>query len=311
MNNLVSVVIPAHNAARFIFETLRSVAVQTHSNLELIVVDDGSDDGTCEILRGFRDRRIRLLQTDRTGAAFARNIGLAEAQGEFIQFLDADDILSPHKLASQLSALGHAGELLASCAWRAFVDSIDAATIVSEPVWTTENTVVWQQQSMCGLGMMQTGCWLTHRSLIEKAGAWNESLTLHDDGEFFTRVMLATQRQVFVPDCCVYYRRVSGSLSRQRGRKAIESAFETCRLRGEWLLRAENSAASKIAAATLWGQFAYEFSAVQPALVNSAMQQIRLLRQSPENVIGGPSFRMLHRWLGWKQAMIVRQLSGR
>jgi len=311
MNSFVSVIIPAHNAEKFILDTLLSVAAQTHSSFELIVVDDGSKDATSEIVRCFQDQRIRLFRTKGIGAAAARNVGLAEAHGAFIQFLDADDLLSPDKLALQLSALRQNNELLASCAWLPFIDTIDDAREFSEPVWTTEDTIAWQQQSMCGLGMMQTGCWLAHRSLIEKAGPWNESLTLHDDGEFFMRVMLAAGRQVFVPDCCVYYRRVAGSLSRQRGTKAIKSAFEVCRLRTELLLQAENSDASKSAAATLWGQFAYEFCHSEPALVNCAMRHIELLRHSPRNNIGGGKFRFLCQWLGWKRAMSVRRLAGK
>ncbi len=310
MNSFVSVIIPAHNAEKFILDTLLSVAAQTHSSFELIVVDDGSKDATSEIVRCFQDQRIRLFRTKGIGAAAARNVGLAEAHGEFIQFLDADDLLSPDKLALQLSALRQNNELLASCAWLPFTDRIDDALEFSEPVWTTEDPIAWQQQSMCGLGMMQTGCWLTHKSLIEKAGPWNESLTLHDDGEFFTRVMLAAGRQVFVADCRVYYRRVPGSLSRQRGAKAIESAFEVCRLRTELLLLTKNSDASSIAAATLWAQFAYEFSGSEPALVNSALRQIKLLGHSPKNIIGGPKFRIVQQWLGWTWAMSVRRFSG-
>ena len=95
---LISVVIPAYNAAAYLPETLASVRAQTFSNYELIVVDDGSDDATCEIASQFG---ARCLQQAKRGAAAARNTGIRAACGEFVAFLDADDIWMPTKLTRQ------------------------------------------------------------------------------------------------------------------------------------------------------------------------------------------------------------------
>jgi glycosyltransferase involved in cell wall biosynthesis len=104
---LTSVVIPAYNAELFIERTLRSVLRQTHSNLEVIVVDDGSTDKTRVIAEAAAttDNRVRIISVPNGGVAKARNIGIAEANGEFVAFLDADDLWHPTKIELQVAAM--------------------------------------------------------------------------------------------------------------------------------------------------------------------------------------------------------------
>lgn len=104
----VSVIIPTYNYGRYLPDALGSVLGQTHSDLECIVVDDGSTDGTAEMVRQWqqRDGRVRYLYQSNQGPSAARNSGLKIARGDFIQFLDADDLLLPTKLEEQLAALG-------------------------------------------------------------------------------------------------------------------------------------------------------------------------------------------------------------
>lgn len=112
MSRLVSVIIPAFNAAQTIDETLRSVRSQTWRDLEIIVVDDGSTDATAEHVGRHvaEDPRIRLVSIPNGGVAAARNRGIAEANGEFIAPVDADDLWQPTKIAKQLAALDAGGE---------------------------------------------------------------------------------------------------------------------------------------------------------------------------------------------------------
>jgi glycosyltransferase involved in cell wall biosynthesis len=98
---VVSVVIPAFNAASFVGRAVQSVLSQTHGALDLIVVDDGSTDGTAEVLRGFGSQ-VRWFAQSHRGPAAARNLGLAHAHGECVMFLDADDWIHPHKVERQL-----------------------------------------------------------------------------------------------------------------------------------------------------------------------------------------------------------------
>lgn len=101
---LVSVMIPAYNAAKYLGEAIESAFAQTYRPLEVIVVDDGSDDGTGEVVRGFGEQ-VRLHRQDRGGNGAARNAAVRLAQGEYYAFLDADDRFRPDKLERQMRAL--------------------------------------------------------------------------------------------------------------------------------------------------------------------------------------------------------------
>jgi glycosyltransferase involved in cell wall biosynthesis len=103
-DRLISVMIPAYNAAPYLGEAIESAFAQTHRPLEVIVVDDGSDDGTADVARGYGDR-IRFAQQPRGGNGTARNTAVALAQGPYFAFLDADDRFLPDKLEAQLAAL--------------------------------------------------------------------------------------------------------------------------------------------------------------------------------------------------------------
>jgi hypothetical protein len=110
--DLVSVIVPAYNAAATLDETLRSVRSQTHRELEILVVDDGSSDATLEIARRHaeQDPRLRIISQKNAGVAAARNRGIAESKGELVAPVDADDLWSPDKIERQLQALREGGD---------------------------------------------------------------------------------------------------------------------------------------------------------------------------------------------------------
>lgn len=101
---LISVVIPNYNNGPFLIECLESVLVQTYKNIEIILVDDGSTDNSLQVLLSFQDR-ISLITTENRGPSAARNTGILNAKGEFIAFLDSDDIWEPTKLKLQMEMM--------------------------------------------------------------------------------------------------------------------------------------------------------------------------------------------------------------
>ena len=106
MTPLVSILIPAYNAERWIAETIRSALRQTWPNKEIIVVDDGSADGTLTVVRQFESNEVRVVTQPNQGAAAARNRAFSLRQGHYIQWLDAEDLLSPCKVAHQMQRAG-------------------------------------------------------------------------------------------------------------------------------------------------------------------------------------------------------------
>lgn len=110
MNDLVSIIMPSYNTGRFIKETVESVLAQTHSNFELIIVDDCSTDNTDEVVASFEDARIKYIKNEKnSGAAVSRNRALREATGKWIAFLDSDDLWEPEKLEKQIAFMTENG----------------------------------------------------------------------------------------------------------------------------------------------------------------------------------------------------------
>ncbi|ODP36480.1 glycosyltransferase family 2 protein [Sphingomonas turrisvirgatae] len=141
---LVSVIIPAYNAARWIKATLRSVAAQTHRALEVIVIDDGSTDDTVAIAERFAtgDPRFRVMRQANAGVAAARNHGASLAQSDWLAFVDADDLWTPDKTERQIAALAAAGPDAGLCySWYVMIDSADTV-IYREPGRAIEGTVL-------------------------------------------------------------------------------------------------------------------------------------------------------------------------
>ena len=136
----VSVVIPTHNRRRLLPFTLHSVLWQRGVDLEVIVVDDGSGDGTSEFLRAVQDPRVRVLRHEvAQGVSAARNHGIAEARGRWVAFLDDDDLWSPRKLAFQLDALRRSGR---NWAYAGAVEiSMDDRVFDGRPPFTAEEVM--------------------------------------------------------------------------------------------------------------------------------------------------------------------------
>ncbi|HND63118.1 MAG TPA: glycosyltransferase family A protein, partial [Opitutaceae bacterium] len=118
MPPLVSILIPCHNAARWLRPTLESALAQDWDQCEIIVVDDGSTDGSTALALEFVPRGVRVIAQTNQGASAARNHAIREARGDYFQFLDADDLLSPGKIRAQLAllALRPPGSV-ATCGW--------------------------------------------------------------------------------------------------------------------------------------------------------------------------------------------------
>lgn len=306
--SLVSVVIPAFNAQDWVCDSIRSVLNQTWKDLEIIVVDDGSKDETISKAESISDSRVRVFRQENKGAAAARNRGLTQASGHFIQFLDADDWLSPDKIEKQIAALKAAPRgSVASCGWGKFVENPRTIRIDVEPVWGLEDPIKWLVCSLTGGGMMQPGCWLVPREVIEQAGPWDEELSLHDDGEYFTRVLLNSAGNVFVEGPVVGYRQVKCSLSRQRGEKAVVSALDVCRSRAQQLLMRQDSMEVRSALATQYAAFQYEFAHFENKATDLARGLQEELGCEPVNCFGGFYFRKLNELLGFRRAMALRE----
>jgi len=208
MKPLVSILIPAYNAEAWIADTIRSAIGQTWPRKEIIVVDDGSTDQTYAVAQQFASKDVIVVTHENQGAASTRNHALSLSQGDFIQWLDADDLLSPEKVETQLKASAEIGSsrTLLSSGWGYFAYRSERAEFSPTSLWCDLSPVEWLVRKMGENLHMQTATWLTSRELTEAAGPWDVRLLSDDDGEYFCRVILAGDGIRFVPGAKVFYR---------------------------------------------------------------------------------------------------------
>jgi glycosyltransferase involved in cell wall biosynthesis len=247
----VSILIPAFNAQEWISETLRSAIGQTWAPKEIIVVDDGSTDQTLEIAQRFESKSVHVVTQENQGAAAARNKAFALSQGDYIQWLDADDLLAPDKIEKQMEAMGGCGgkRTLLSSGWGRFMYRYDRAKFVPTALWCDLSPTEWLVRRMGQNLYMQTATWLVSRELTEAAGSWDTTLLSDDDQEYFCRVLLASDGVRFVPEASVYYRASgSGSLSYiGRSDKKMEAYLRSMQLHISYLLSLEDSVRTRSA----------------------------------------------------------------
>src|SRR5256714_5285360 len=145
MEPLVSILIPAYNSQEWIKDTIQSALAQTWPRKEIIVVDDGSRDQTLKIAREFESRKVRVVTQPNQGAAVARNTAFSLAQGDYIQWLDADDLLAPDKVENQVRQLGNcrSKRTLLSGAWGYFIYRTRKAKFSPSPLWSNLTPADW------------------------------------------------------------------------------------------------------------------------------------------------------------------------
>jgi glycosyltransferase involved in cell wall biosynthesis len=213
MKPLVSILIPAYNSEEWIADALQSAIDQTWQRKEIIVVDDGSSDRTADVARRFASAGVAVVSQQNQGAAAARNHALKLSQGDYIQWLDADDLMAPDKLEHQLAALKErdSKRILLSSPWAYFSYRTNRARFVTTSLWHDLSPLEWLLRKMGENLHMQTGTWLTSRELAEAAGPWDTRLMSDDDGEYYCRVLLASEGTRFVPESKVFYRVTSSS----------------------------------------------------------------------------------------------------
>lgn len=313
MDPLVSVIIPCYNAAPWLEESIASVRAQTWRRYEIVLVDDGSTDGSGALADRLAAADMRVVHQENRGICVALNRGLAGAQGDFVEYLDADDILAPDKLAIQLERLrGLPPKWIASCAWARFQGGITEAVFEPESVWRDLSPVDWLVSSWSGGGMMHGAAWLSPREVIGRAGPWNEALTLINDLDYFSRLLLASDGIAFCPSARTYYRsNVAGSLSRQTNRRAWESAFLSTELSVKAILAREDSPRVRRACATNYQRLVHSAYPAAPDLVRNAEKRIRALGGCDLRPGGGKIVQCVERLLGWKVARRAQILGRR
>jgi glycosyltransferase involved in cell wall biosynthesis len=263
---LVSILIPAYNASRWLADSVGSALAQTWPDKEIIIVDDGSMDDTLAVARSFEAPNVKVVTQANTGAPGARNHALRLAQGDYIQWLDSDDVLHPEKIERQMSHTGNgkSERLLLTCAWGKFFFRTAKASFSQDALWRDLSAIDWILARFNHSVWMNPAVWLVSRRLTELAGPWDSRLARSgdDDGEYICRVVAASDGVKFVEDARCYYRiGTIGSLNwnMESNDTALDSLLLSLQLCTRTLIKLEDSERTRQAALSHLRMFASYF----------------------------------------------------
>lgn len=306
---LVSIIISAYNAEKYLDQTLQSVLNQTWPNLEIIVVNDGSTDNTLSTLESYRDKGVVILSQENKGQDAALNFGYRHASGEYIKFMDSDDLLNPEMIGLQMNALNGLRDHVAYGEWARFYnDRPELADFTQLDYWRDMKPLDFLTARPAGV-MLQCGIMLIPGHLIEKAGLWDERLVLFNDTEFFTRVLLRSKGIKFSKDAKLYYRSAqTSSISAGRSRKHYESTFLATNLIAENLLAVEDSARTRNLISNTYLSQYYRMYPHFPDLDAKYERKIAFYGPGTLKPDGGRVFKLLMAITGWKLAKRIQSL---
>lgn len=221
---LVSIIIPCFNVEKFLAETLESALAQTYPYTEILVIDDGSTDGTARLIR-FYSGRINAEFGPNRGVSAARNRGTDLARGEFIQYLDADDLLVPDAIERRVKALQENNADVAYCDWEKLVE-------IEPGVFEIGERVARRMEDLDpNLEIAKLSFWaplaaLTYRrTIVERIGGWKEWLPVIQDARFLQDAGLLGGRFAYAPGVGARYRVRAASLSRRSVAAFVSDVF--------------------------------------------------------------------------------------
>lgn len=307
---LVSILMPCYNNERTLARSLDSALAQTWPRCEVIVVDDGSRDESLATARSYESSRVRVLSQANGGAGAARNAALSAAQGDYLQYLDADDLLSPDKIAGQIRLLRERGDRkVATCRWGRFVETEADVRFGDDDLCRDLDPVEFLLLAANSNRMMHTAAWLVPRALADSAGPWDAVPSPNDDGEYFCRVILESEGLVHSSIGCSYYRSgQAGTLSSLRSARACRGVLHSMELISGRLLRHEDSPRIRAGLANHFQRIFYSTYPQAPDVAAKAAQQARALGGSALQPEMGPWTRALANLIGWKLAMRLKHL---
>lgn len=301
---LVSVIIPLFNSEQYISETIESVLAQTYQNIEVIVIDDGSTDNSLSVAKAYESEIVHVYHQPNQGAQVARNFGFEVSKGAFIQFLDADDMLSSTKIERQIQALlAYDEDCIATCPVVTFGNG--SYNEWRQPYYHNYETGFDLLVDLWGFFAPSWchACYLTPRRLIEKAGNWDIQLLKNQDGEFFSRVLVNTKSVVFVDGEYMIWRILPTSTSHKASFVKTASVLLSYNTISSLLLTREDSNRVRCAIAIAYGSFIINDSDRYHSTM--ALMHLKEMGISPNYRISSRFFRLLKRCLHPRDAMIV------
>jgi glycosyltransferase involved in cell wall biosynthesis len=310
---LISIITPCYNAAPYLIDAIESVLVQSYPNFEWIIINDGSTDDSESIILSYLDKRIKYFKQKNLGNSVALNKGISLVTGDYVKFFDADDIMNPLHLEAQLNRLNGRMDVIASCAWGRFYDNNpNSAKFIPESVWCDMDSKRWIQNALSQKSDMMAGwVWLIPKTIIDRVGGFEPTLSLNNDFEFSIRLLLAVKEVLFTPDAKIYYRTSNSSLSQSASEDAYEAAIRSTDLGCSYLLQLDNSRFMKELCANRYQEWLYRIYPYNSNLQQILQERINALGGSSKSMEGGLFLSFLSYIFGWRFAKKMKILFNR
>ncbi|KYC36861.1 glycosyl transferase family 2 [Scytonema hofmannii PCC 7110] len=304
---LISVIIPCYNAARFLDATLESVFAQTFKNFEVIVIDDGSTDETATLIRSFGSK-LRAEFTPNQGASAARNLGTALAQGQFFQYLDADDLLRPDALEKRVNALIAHDADVAYSDWQRLEEGEDGkfhlGAIVARRI---EEVHPDPQIALFTNFWAPPAALLYNHRIVNKIGTWNKSLLFIQDARFCLDAALMGGKFIHVPGVQADYRVLASrtSLSKRDPTGFMNDCFiNACQVEEIWTVHGGITSERRIALEKIYGHIARFYFERNRLKFSEVLAKIH--RLNPNYIPSNPkALHQLSQWVGYEQAEAI------
>ena len=285
---------------------------QTWPDKEVIIVDDGSSDNTLQVAKSFESKSLKVMTQKNKGAPAARNKALSLAQGDYIQWLDHDDLLAPDKISQQLecSQCDQNPLILYSAPFGRFYYCSERARFVRNSLWQDLTPLDYFLIKFNENIWLQPGAWLVSRKLTEMAGPYYELRSPDDDGEYFCRVVANCEKIRFVPEAKAYWRVGNfGSMSQTRSDEALEALFLSISRSIEHLLSLDDGQKSRDACLQylqnrLWHFYPEKLEILEKAKALAKSLGGDLMIPPDE----GWKFSLIMNVLGWKMTMNLRSI---
>jgi len=277
-SSLVSVLIPCYNSEEYIEQTLKSCINQTYNNIEIIVVDDGSKDNSLEILKKFEKRykNIKVFQQENRGAPVARNLAFEKSKGDYIQYLDADDLLEENKILTQIEKFKNSNEnIIIFGGVKYFENDISISWDYSSIIKDYNNTKEFLIDLWSSSKSVLIHSWLTPRHLIEEVKGWDETLLKNQDGVFFAKVASLSGQIIYQKESIVYCRvDNTNSISRKKSSKSEASRLKSYEEYEKIFKNELSDEKVKKALATVYSDFIFNNYPENKGLCQQAHQKI-------------------------------------
>lgn len=307
----VSILMPLFNAEKYLAETLECCLAQTYSNIEIIIVDDGSTDGSLSIAQKYekKDSRIHVYSQPNKGGCRARNVAFEKSSGDYIKYLDADDLMSHNLIELQVTLLEKENDRYAvcTCGWEEVYDfntipntqrniykNYDYGLDLIEDAWNNNEWFV-------------VSCYLTSRNLIQEVGKWDEGLLKNQDTEFFHRVLTKTHKIIYESQSKFFYRRGHTSVSTidSFNIHRIQSMFEARKKSIELVISIKNTPYIRKGAAKFYSSMLLT-APYGSKIYKDVCQEITLLNERPKHPSPSNFVKLLELIIGFNNLMLIK-----